>query len=150
MKDDQDNAMAVLTAADRFGITGLKLYVESEIAAKMLKGSNAVSLLFFADAHSCALLKEAAFDMYVKDAKAVMKSDDWTKVKESPDMMEQLLAYTSVTSKAPATDEDGDIVISNLSVSALRKLLEEIEMEIDGTRETLIKRLLDGEAEDEE
>jgi hypothetical protein len=94
--DDGDIAKLILDAANRFRCTDLKLYIESVIVEKFLVPSNAAALLLLADSSSCALLKEASMNLYVIDSLAVMDSkDDWTKLKESNDLLTELLVYAT-------------------------------------------------------
>jgi len=57
LKDDDDatvdGARSILLASDRFGITDLKLYMESVLVEKFLVPATAAQLLVLADAHSC-------------------------------------------------------------------------------------------------
>jgi len=53
-------AIELIVATNYYGVTQLKLYVESIIVDKFLTAGNAEELLIFAHLHSCALLKEAA------------------------------------------------------------------------------------------
>jgi len=95
--DDEDFAKAVLVAADRLGVTGLKLFAESEIISEFLNNTNAVRMMFFGDSHSCAFLKEAAFDQYVKYTWVVRQSKDWAMMRESVDLLEELLVHCTET-----------------------------------------------------
>ncbi|OEU07252.1 hypothetical protein FRACYDRAFT_251325 [Fragilariopsis cylindrus CCMP1102] len=64
-KDDEDIAKSILRAANRYGCTDLKLYIESVLVKTFLLPSNAAALLLLADSYSCALLKEAAMKIYI-------------------------------------------------------------------------------------
>jgi hypothetical protein len=144
VKNYLDRASLMLKAANRFGVMKLKLLVESEIVSKMLLASNAVSLMFFADSNTCALLKEAAFRKYVEDAKQVRESKDWPMIKESPDLLDELLEYTTMIMSNNLTNNDkiGEkLVVENLTVGGLRDRLQQVRLEVDGTRRTLVKRL---------
>jgi hypothetical protein len=89
-------------------------------------------------------LKEAAFRKYVEDAKQVRESKDWPMIKESPDLLDELLEYTTmiVSNKLTNNDKIGEkLVVENLTVGGLRDRLQQVRLEVDGTRRTLVKRL---------
>merc|ERR1711957_118857 len=86
----KDIAKEYLSAADRFDCVHLKLYVESVIVDKFLTAKMAVPWLVYADSCSCALLKEAATNLFLTDPESVKQSEDWHLIKESPDLLEEL------------------------------------------------------------
>ena len=96
---DDDNsgtaevAQDILLASDRFNLTHLKLRIESDIAAKLLNPTNAAEWLVFADGHSCPLLKEACMDVYGSNLSEVKESPGWPKLKESSDLLVELLDH---------------------------------------------------------
>jgi hypothetical protein len=141
---DEDTAKLIFLAADRFCCIGLKLYTESVLTSKFLVPSKAVALLLFADSHSCALLKEYSMNMYATNPSAVMESkSDWMKLKESNDLLEELLVHTNASRKQYASvansnpDEEG---IDNLDVTSLRERLQAADLDIDGSYLTLVER----------
>ncbi|KAL3919737.1 MAG: hypothetical protein SGARI_007129 [Bacillariaceae sp.] len=143
---DFTHAQSVLGAADRFGLTHMKLLAESEMVSHILRKDNAAAFILFADAHSCALLKEAAFDVYKNDPMSVRKSDSWNMLKESPKLLDELLEYTSCDRQS--TDESGKEIIATLRVAELRDRIEQITPDekdwpeaVDGTRECLIRKV---------
>jgi hypothetical protein len=145
LNDDEGTARSVLLAANRFGCTDLKLYAESVLVDKFLVPSNAAALLLFADSYSCALLKEATMNTYIKDTKAVIESeDDWTKLKESNDLLvELLLCSTSGLKKYSSVVDDGIDAIEDaddLDVTSLRERLQNVDLDADGSREILVER----------
>ena len=143
MEDDIATAKEILLAADRFDCTQLKLYAESIIVDKFLVAYNAAALLVFADSYSCALLKEAAMNLYASNPKAVMKSEEaWSKVKESNRLLEELLLEL-VSRKnwlqwREGTNNDN---ADDLDVTSIREELQEAKLEVDGSREILVERL---------
>jgi hypothetical protein len=105
---DAAAAIELLLAAHRFECSTLQLYVESVLVDKFVTPTNTASMLLLGDSHSCALLKEAAWNMYVADPKTVKGSntEDWNRLKESNDLLEELLVYTSnklVATRNPTT-----------------------------------------------
>jgi len=138
VKYDDDTATKLLIASDRLGCTTFKLYIESIIVDKLLTASNAATYLLLSDAHSCALLKEAAMQLHESDAPTVMKSTDWSRVVESNRLLEELFKFMGVKCHGDKNNSD---VIENLSVSSLRDKLVHVNFDMDGSREMLIERL---------
>ena len=131
-------AIKLLVAADRFGCTDLKLYIESTIVDKFLNATNAAKWLLLSDSHSCALLKEASMRLHVSDANTVMESkDDWSMVVQSNRLLEELFKSNSSSSSSSNAVVD----VENLDVTTLREKLVYANLEIDGCRNILIERL---------
>ena len=159
--NDEDTAKSIIFQADRFGCTELKLFAESILVGHFLVPSTAAGLLLFADSHSCALLKEASMDLYALNPTGVMKAkgndekkkenenddDNWANLEESPKLLSELLRYTNIDRKQylsvvdegycnNSTPEDAD----NLGVTSLRERLQNASLDVDGSREMLVKR----------
>ena len=124
--EDFDTTTAIMTGSDRYGITDLKLYAESMLVENHLVVANAVDLLLLADAHTCALLKEAAIKLCAKNALQVSTLPSWATVMESPKLMADL--------RKSAEDSSPD-------VTTLRERLDAAGLDVDGSRETLVARL---------
>ena len=134
-------AIKLLVAADRFGCTDLKLYIESTIVDKFLNATNAAKWLLLSDSHSCALLKEASMRLHVSDANTVMESkDDWSMVVESNRLLEELFKSNSSISSS-SSSSNAVVDVENLDVTTLREKLVYANLEIDGCRNILIERL---------
>jgi len=128
-------AIELLEVSDRFECVGLKLYVESVIVENFLSVSNAADLLVFADAHSCALLKEAAMNAVVTNAAAVRDTEGWSAIQESNRLLEEL--FHSVTDvHRPKGDDEIDL----MDVTTLRNCLQKAKLDLDGSREMLVDR----------
>ena len=144
---DDEIAKSIFITADRFGCKDLKLYMESMLIEKFLVPSNVAALLLFADSHSCALLKEAAMNMYIQDSKPVIESkDDWSKLKESNDLLVELLVYATSSSsgrkKYSSVVNDGNGTIEDadeFDVTSLRERLQKVGLDVDGSREYLLE-----------
>ena len=134
-----DNAKYYLTAADRFGVTDLKLLVESIITDKFLNPENAADLLLFADSNSCALLKEACMDLFVSDTERLENSIDWKDVENSNLLLKEINKHLLLKYRNAGSNDDE--VIDRMNVTTLRKYLEEANLDVDGTRGTLVDRL---------
>lgn len=132
-------AMELLVAADRFDCAHLKLYVESILVDKFLEVANAAALFIFADSHSCALLKEAASNLFVHNVKQVKQSKGWSQIRESSQLLEELLDSLA-RSKGPM-EEYCETEYDWFDVTTLRTQLEAAKLELDGSREVLVHRL---------
>jgi len=92
-------------------------------------------LLVFADAHSCALLKEAAMNAVVTNAAAVRDTEGWSAIQESNRLLEEL--FHSVTDvHRPKGDDEIDL----MDVTTLRNCLQKAKLDLDGSREMLVDR----------
>mmetsp|Transcript_16833 Transcript_16833/g.36582 ORF Transcript_16833/g.36582 Transcript_16833/m.36582 type:complete len:98 (+) Transcript_16833:975-1268(+) len=88
------------------------------------------------------MLKEAAMDFFVENSEAVMESAGYAMVKESPDLLNELLAAALVGSKKRvARSEPGDREYKRMRVSTLRQQLDDKGLDVDGSKEMLISRL---------
>ena len=87
----EETATNLLVAADKFQCELLKLYIESVLVERFLKMSNAAPMLLIADSYSCALLKEAAIDLFRVNPTAVASHDRWSQVQEFCNVMKTLL-----------------------------------------------------------
>jgi len=163
--ENEGIATELLVAADRYEVVHLKLYVESIIVDKFLTAGTAASLLIFADSHSCALLKEAATNVFVTNPTTVKKSEAWSKVRESRRLLDELLdsLVCSIEPVGDTPNPTSDIdqmdlaalrerdqmnaialresEIDQMDVTALREELQEANLELDGSREVLVDRL---------
>jgi hypothetical protein len=146
LRRDENSAKDVLLLADKFDCTHLKLYTESVLAERFLDNSNAADMILFADAHSCALLKEAAMAMYATDPKTVKKTEGYSKLMESKDLVIELLEYTNgergeCIRVADRTPEEN---VDNLDVTSLRERLQSVGIRnVDGSKDMLVKRWKD-------
>ena len=161
---DFEKVKAIVCVADQFGCTDLKLYMESMLVDKFISTSTAIELLLFADARSCALLKEACMNTYVADANTVTAANPeaWTQLTESTALLVELLTYatserkiyvpvvvpnkandknnqgtsTTSTNEATPTGEDTE----DFDVTSLREHLVDKNLDCDGSREILLHR----------
>jgi len=133
----EKDARKVLDVADRFGCVNLKLVAESALVESGINESTAAELLLFADAKSCALLKEATLTFIKANAKAVMESPDWSEVNKSASILTEVLKV-AFAPKSFATDGDD---FDEMADGSLRRKLQEEGLSEDGTREMLVKRL---------
>ena len=132
------NGMKIIEAADKFGVIPLKLAIETELVRNLLiKRFNVTNYLIFAEAKTCSLLKEAAMSYFVTRATDLLNSETREKLSESPDLLIELM--TEMSKRNDTDTRFGEY--SNLSVSELRKRLVDEELDIDGSKESLVSRL---------
>ena len=140
---EEEFAIELLVAADCFDCVQLKLYAESVLVEKFLKVENTASLLILADSHSCALLKEAATNLFLKEADSVEQTPDWSKIEESTALLKELLKASLLASKNQSGDNNANFATDGadrLNVTSLRQQLEQADLEVDGSRDVLVRR----------
>jgi BTB/POZ domain len=130
-----EDAQDMLTAANKFGFTLLKLNIEAVIANIWLDVPSAAELMVWAHNNCCPLLQEAAMELYLLAPKDVGQSEGWKMVKDCPALMEELLEM-SVHERLGS---------KRMSVTALWEHLLRIGLfeSIDGSRAMMIKALAD-------
>mmetsp|Transcript_28506 Transcript_28506/g.31953 ORF Transcript_28506/g.31953 Transcript_28506/m.31953 type:complete len:466 (-) Transcript_28506:56-1453(-) len=158
---DMANAKLILSTADQFSCTELKLCMESLLVEQFLVISTAASFLLFADAHTCPFLKERAIAIYTANPKALMEANslEWAKVKESNDLLVELLLHTNNNMDGTSTSNRRHPQLSSMSeynaagilleeeqiedfdVTALRDHLQNVGLPMDGSRIMLEDRL---------
>jgi BTB/POZ domain len=133
-----DTVKSLLIAADRFECTSLKLYAEHYAAEQILGWTNAADFLLFADSISCAYLKEAALDEIAFMPEAVFQSDGWTRVMQSERLVMEVIRarYCCEPNVADRKKRRAEF----MSVDTLRYHLAAKGLDVDGSRETLVKR----------
>ena len=137
----EEGAKDLLLTSDRFSLVNLKLHTESMIVEKYLKPANICDWLLIADGHSCPLLKEACMAVHKENTSEVIKSCGWAKILESPKLISELFLFMT-TKLIPKDGSD----FENMSVGMLRARLELSGLDLDGTREALVRRLKDNRA----
>jgi hypothetical protein len=129
VEDLSNEARELLDVADRFGCKGLKLVAEAELVASGILVDTVADLILLGDGKNCALLKEAAIELFAENAKSVKASPGWAKLRESVDLLDEVMAVLVNNNKrtpAPADDSDGERDYKRMRVSTLpRKLAEE-------------------------
>jgi len=132
------NARDLIDAADKYGIASLKLEAEaSYVQLTVLTIDNVLEHLLYAHSKNCALLKEAVMDFILEHREGILGRVSFADV--PGDVVSDLLA--AVARGAPEEGASGDIHYSSMRVGALRKMLNEKGLEVDGSRETMIALL---------
>ena len=144
-----EQAKDIIRVADRFECTGLKLTAEAEMTAAGITTENAAELILFADATNCAMLKEAAMEYFVTNAQAVMESEGFGQVKESPAIMAELMAVALGGSKKRPASSDADRggKYKQMRLVEIYRELDLKGLDVEGPKEMLLSRL---KAADEE
>ena len=139
---------SLISAADRFGCTTSKILAEEElVSSNTIRLDNVAELLLFADGANCALLKEAATSYMLANLKDVRKTDGYAKLKESPDVLEELLIEAAeANDKRSASPDLDERDPKRLCISALRSELNDKGLDVDGSREMLVSRLEEANA----
>lgn len=129
----------LIDAANRYGIVGLKMAVETTLVECLeIRGFNVVDWLLFADAKTCPLIKEYATSLFTVRAKDLLASNESSKLKESPALMQELFMATSETCDS---DERFGGTATKMTVNELRVELDKKGLDVDGSKEMLISRL---------
>ncbi len=134
----------LINAADKYGVTNLKLAAEVWFVHNTeLTVENVIDNLLYADAMSCALLKETVMDFIVKNKKEVMETVSFQDVPGN--VCKDLLAavtrcYDDDDDEKEMGKEDGDD-LATMRIGELRKKVQEKGLEIDGSRDALIAAL---------
>ena len=151
---DEEQAKQLLLAADRFGCTNLKLYMESMMVETFVSSSNVIDLLMIGDSFSCALLKETCMNFYMENPTIVQEESkpDWTRLTESTSLLLELLNYATSGRKmcmplqyykSNSAGKRGSCFMhpgDYLDVTSLRERLELLNFDVDGSREMLVQR----------
>ena len=147
-------AIELCNAGNQFGIVGLKLLAETKILEHPgISISNFSDLILYADAKNCALLKERAIEYYVVNARAIRCHPSYVRVRESAMILDELMdallsrpirRSVSSLSSSGGGGEGGeeDVEYDTMGVNLLRRTLNARRLDVDGSREMLIRRLV--------
>mmetsp|Transcript_4010 Transcript_4010/g.8900 ORF Transcript_4010/g.8900 Transcript_4010/m.8900 type:complete len:481 (-) Transcript_4010:188-1630(-) len=140
-------SMELLDAANRFGVTNLKILAETKVAEYEISIATASDLILYADAKNCPLLKERVVDYYVSHAKEVRAHPSFQKVKESASILDELMeAVLSKRILRSFSNSENDVEYDTMGVNLLRRKLDMRGLDVDGSREMLVQRLRDWDA----
>lgn len=92
-----DNPQVVLKVTNCFGCSHLKVIAEAKIVKARINAENVAELLMFADAHSCALLQEAALKLCLANPVTIWGSEGWDQLKELPMLLAEHFLGASPT-----------------------------------------------------
>lgn len=136
----ESHAMDIIDAADKYGVTTLKLEAEScYVATTTISTNNVLELLLYADSKNCALLKEAAMDFIVNNASEVLTT---VSLKDVPaGLYSVLLAAVVRGGEETKNNVNSTCSIDELNtmrISDLRRQAHKRGFDVDGSREVLI------------
>ena len=137
----KDHGKDLLEASGKYGLTNLKIEAEARYV-KILKFSagDVVEAVVYADKMNCFLLKEAAIDFIVTNAKAVLESGTLRHVPESKDITREIICSVATMNKQGQHNNESN-GLDELSINDLRTRLASLGEDFDGPKETLIARL---------
>jgi len=144
--DLTDNAKDIINACDKYGVVHLKLEAEAcYVESTTITMDNMMDNLLYADAKNLALLKEAVMDYILANKGDIMGKVSFSNV--SGDMMTDLLA--AVARGEQSEGEGGRTDYNRMRVGALRKMLDEKGLDVDGSREAMIALLKENNDSDD-
>jgi hypothetical protein len=139
----KDQGKDLIEAADKYGLTSLKIEAESWYV-KLFKPSvnNVVEALAYADRMNCFLLRESAAEFIAANLGEVLSSGTLKNIPETKDIMNDILVSVAkiMTEKGQTRNFDNDD-FNQLSIDDLRAKLASKGKDVDGSRATLIGRL---------
>jgi len=139
--DKVPRSKEIIEAANKYGVTNLKLEAEAYYVAKItMTAENVMEHLLFADAMNCALLKEAAMDFIVTNSCELLTTKA---LKDVPSgLFNDALAAMA---RKGGTEKAGPMFISEL-----RRKCSEKGLDSDGSREMLTSALADVDEKNED
>jgi hypothetical protein len=119
--DMKSLAKEIIDAADRYGVSSLKLEAEASIVEdKTITMDNVMELLLYSDSKNCALMKEAVIDYIVENKANVIKKNLLSFVEAPGTLVRDVLATVFRGEK-----KDGTVGYSSMRVSKLRRKAHE-------------------------
>ena len=135
LPEDRDilkHGKELINVADRYELIQLKMTVESVLVReRVMTIKNVADYILFADAKSCALLKEYAICFFSTHCRAVLESKRSKPLKESAKLLSEIMMFMN-----PRNEHD-----KILTVNELRTELGKLELDVDGSKDTLVSRL---------
>jgi speckle-type POZ protein len=142
------HAKDIIDAADKYSIVNLKLEAEAVyVKSTYVTMKNAVEILLYADAKNCALLKETAVDFLAANCDDVIDEISFDDVPGH--LMKDLLVATARRKKKSCAGVAYDYMkdgycaddLKVLNVTELRIKLNDLGLDVDGSREAMIEAL---------
>ena len=131
------HAIDFIAAADKYSIVNLKLEAEAAyVESTDITFDNVMDNLLYADSMNCALIKEAAIDFLVENS---VKATEQASFANFPAhlLKDIFVAINKVHGKSGGDDD----AFAAMSVSELRKKLDEKGLDVDGSREAMIESI---------
>merc|ERR1711957_447011 len=125
----------LIDASDKYGVVSLKLAAEAcYVESTTLTVDNVLDNLLYADSKNCALLKEAVMDFIVTHKYNIMGKVSFDNIPGG--LVNDLLAAVARGEKEDGVQKGSSY--HRMRVGALRKLLHEKGLDVDGSREAMI------------
>jgi speckle-type POZ protein len=135
-EDLKEHAKDIIDAADKYSIVNLKLEAEAAyVESTEITLDNAIDNLLYADTKNCALLKEAVMNFLADNSTEAAEKISFTDFPAH--VVKDLLVAFSRNNKKEASGINVD-ELTTLCVSALRRKLHKMGLEVDGSREAMI------------
>jgi hypothetical protein len=140
--DMKSHAKEIIDAADRFGVSSLKMEAEAcFVDGTDFTIENVMEHLFYAESKNCALLKEASMDYIVENKAEVIEKLSFADTVPGTLMRDLLVATVMGEGNVGGADVNVDSQYDSLRISELRKRAHEKGLNVDGSREMLIAAL---------
>ena len=138
--DMKSNARDIINAADKYGVSNLKLEAEASLVhSTTFSMENAMDHLLYAEAKNCALLKETVLDFMVENKVEVLQKLSF---KDAPGtLINDVFAAVARGEKKSGNDASNDDQLCTMRISDLRRKVHEKGLDVDGSREMLIAAL---------
>ena len=134
-KELNTHAKDIIDAADKYSIVNLKLEAEAAyVQSADITFENVMDNLLYADSRNCALLKEAAMDFLVANSVEVTEKASFAGFPGH-------LSKDIFVAMNKAQGKSGGDAFAAMSVSELRKKLDEKGLDVDGSREAMIESI---------
>ena len=142
-KDLKNNAKDIINSCDKYGVVHLKLEAEATyVESNEITMENMMDNLLFADSKNLALLKEAVMDFILAN-----KGDIIGKVSFDCVPSSMITDVLTAVARGEETGGEGDSTDYNkMRVGALRKMLDDKGLDVDGSREAMIALLKENNA----
>ena len=135
------HAKDIVDAADKYSIVNLKLEAEAAyVESTDISVDNAMDNLLYADSRNCALLKEAVMNFLADNHREAATRISFT---DCPGhlMKDLIVAFSGKISKADTHRTEVNDDLTTVCVSALRRKLHKMGLEVDGSREAMIESI---------
>jgi len=145
IKEDElaANAEAIIEAADRFGVVNLKLQAEAVLTKQTeITVDNLLDNLLYANSKNLALFQEKIMDFVAENGNKIVGNVSFDAV--PGESMSDLLTAVA-RGKEPVGDAAPEDDLKFMRVGEMRKQLHDKGLCIDGSRETMIALLRQGE-----
>jgi hypothetical protein len=138
-EDLKTHAKDIIDAADKYSIVNLKLEAEAAYVESIeITIDNAIDNLLYADAKNCALLKEAVMNFLAANPDETAEKISFDDVPGH--LMKDLLFAVGRNNKKEASGTNVN-ELTTLCVNALRRKLDEMGLDVDGSREAMIESI---------